>query len=107
VDGPDDLINLEVWYWSTQDERENVYCWIIRCRSFIISNWASDRSCSLWVPDISLMEPLDHDEYACWRSISDVTKVQTERASGSRLNWRRKMDLDTFGIWVLFRAFGY
>jgi hypothetical protein len=26
VDGPDDLINLEVWYWSTQDERENVYC---------------------------------------------------------------------------------
>ena len=26
-------------------------------------NWTSDRSCSLWIPDISLMEPLDHDEY--------------------------------------------
>ena len=33
--------------------------------------------------------------------------VPTEKASRSRLNWRREMNLDTFGIWVLFRAFGY
>ena len=67
-------------------------------------NSTSDRSCSLWIPDISLMEQLNHDEYVWRRSMSDVPKVQTERASGSKLNWRRKMDLDTFGIWSLFRS---
>ena len=53
------------------------------------------------------MELLNHDEHACWKSISDFSKVQTERASGSWLNWRRKMDLDTFGIWVLFSDLRY
>ena len=37
----------------------------------------------------------------------DVPKVQTERASGIRSNGRRKMDLDTFGMWVLFWTFRY
>ena len=76
-------------------------------RSLTISNRASDRSCSRLTMDISLMRLLDHDEYGCRGSMSDVAKFQTERASGSQLNWRCKVDLDTFGIYVLFRAFWY
>ena len=37
----------------------------------------------------------------------DVPKVQTERASESRSNGRRKMDLGTFLIWILFWTFRY
>ena len=76
-------------------------------RSLTISNRASDRSCSRLTMDISLMRLLDHDEYVCRESMSDVAKVQTERASGSQLNWRCKVDLDTFGIYVLFRTLWY
>ena len=101
----DGLIEQEIpwgWHWSTHNERKNVYGRIVLCRSSTISNWASDRLWSLLIMDISLMRLLDHDKHACWRSMRDVSKVQTERASGSRLNWRHKMDLDTSGFWVLF-----
>ena len=85
---------LEYKQWTREYLRSNYTC----VDPHLSQNWTSDRSCSLCIPDISLMELLDPDEYVCRRSMSDVSKFQTERASESRLNWRRKMDLDTFGI---------
>ena len=102
TDSPIDQINPWGWYRSTLNGRKNIYDRIERYRSSTISNWTSDRSCSLLTMDISVMEILNRNKHDwCW-SMSDVPKVQIERASGSRLNWRRKRDLDTFGIWVLF-----
>ena len=65
MDGPTEQINTWEWYRSTHKERKNIYGRVVLCRSSAISNWASDRSCSPLVMDISLMRPLDHDERAC------------------------------------------
>ena len=37
VTGPADQINLEGWYWSTNNKRESIYGRIILCRSSIIA----------------------------------------------------------------------
>ena len=65
MDGPTEYINTWEWYRSTHKERKNIYGRVVLCRSSAISNWASDRSCSPLVMDISLMRPLDYNERAC------------------------------------------
>ena len=65
VEGLVDQINPEGWYVNTYKELENVYVRFVMDRSPTFQYWISDRSCSLLIMDISLMDPLDHDEYAC------------------------------------------